>query len=533
MSVNMGTAARRTGRWALALLACALLLFAQQPPAFRRISLSELRDKIEGGWAGQMIGVSYTAPTEFWHRGKTIEGPLPPWKPENVAEALDQDDLYVDMTLARVLDEKGLNATTEDFGELFRNAKYGLWHANLAARRALRRGVPAALSGTPRYNAHANDIDFQMESDFIGMMAPGLPQAAAGFCSRVGRVMNYGDGIYGGMFVACMYSAAYFETDPRKVVEAGLACLPPESPYAKLINDVLAWSKQYPNDWKKVWSLVEQKWNRRKPCPQGALAEFNIDAKLNGAYVALGLLFGGGDFDRTLDIATRSGQDSDCNASTACGILGVMHGRRRIPDCWKSGIPAIADRKFSCTDFSFRAIVESTEQRAVALAQANGGRVEGDSLFVKTQPPPATKLEVWEDYGNPVERIKPSDRRWTWKGEWRTEWDDRRKKYGYQAEIRLAAKRGAELTIPFEGSGAILTGPYLPTGGRADVYLDGKLDRTVDVYPDEDAAKRTEVVWHAFGLKKGRHVLCLVVRGEPFGDSKGTEIGVEDLIVFR
>src|SRR5579885_3390767 len=77
------------------------------------------------------------------------------------------------------------------------------------------RGVPATLSGTPRYNVHANDIDFQIESDFIGLMAPGLPQAANDIAWRAGRVMNFGDGIYGGMFVSGMYAAAFFEKDPR------------------------------------------------------------------------------------------------------------------------------------------------------------------------------------------------------------------------------------------------------------------------------------------------------------------------------
>ena len=51
---------------------------------------------------------------------------------------------------------------------MVREAKYRLWHANLAARRALKRGIAPELTGTPRYNAHANDIDFQIESDFVG-----------------------------------------------------------------------------------------------------------------------------------------------------------------------------------------------------------------------------------------------------------------------------------------------------------------------------------------------------------------------------
>ena len=170
---------------------------------------------------------------------------------------------------------------------------------------------------------------------------------AVDIAMRAGRVMNYGDGIYGGVFVSCMYSAAFFEKDPRKLVEAGLSCIPAKSPYAMLITDVLAWHKRYPNDWEANWREIENKWNKREPCPAGALDPFNIDAKINGAYIALGLLYGGGDMEKTIVISTRAGQDSDCNPSSAAGVLGVAMGYDAIPDNWKSGIPAIADKKFS------------------------------------------------------------------------------------------------------------------------------------------------------------------------------------------
>ena len=213
-------------------------------------------------------------------------------------------------------------------------------------------------------------------------MAPGLPLAATDIAWRAGRVMNYGDGIYGGIFVSCMYSAAFFEKDPRKVVEAGLACLPPKSPYAQTIADVLQWSEQQ-KDWKATWQLIEKKWNKREPCPEGALKPFNIDAKLNGAYIALGLLYGDGDFSKTIEVATRSGQDSDCNPSNACGILGTMIGYKRIPEQWKSGIPKLADEKFQYTEFTFHTIVDSTQKRAIEFVKRNGGSLNGNNLTVR------------------------------------------------------------------------------------------------------------------------------------------------------
>jgi hypothetical protein len=493
---------------------------AQKSP-YREFTLDQLRDKIAGGWAGQMIGVSFGAPTEFRAQGRILEEDLPPWTPDRVKNSLNQDDLYVDMTLAQVLDEKGLDATTEDFAAAFAKTQYRLWHANLAARRNLRRGIPPALSGHPRHNAHADDIDFQIEADFIGLMAPGLYQASNRIADRAGRVMNYGDGIYGGMFVSCMYAAAFFEKDPRRIVETGLACIPSRSTYARLIADLLAWHKQYPDDWRRVWRLIEEKWDRNDPCPAGALRPFNIDAKLNGAYIALGLLYGGGDFGRTLEISTRAGQDSDCNPASAGGILGVVLGYSGIPETWKSGIRAIANEKFSYTDYSFNTIVESTLKRALALIERNGGRREGDRVLVRVQQPRPPRLETW-NFGTVAERITVDDPRWQFSGPWRTEKDQ-----------RIAADKGAEASIRFRGTGAILVGPYLAEGGKADVYLDGKLHRTVDVCSDEKANKRDEAVWHVYGLRLGEHTVRLVVRGEPFGEHTGTAVALQGLVVLR
>jgi hypothetical protein len=190
----------------------------------RRISRASLEDKIRGGWAGQMIGVSYGAPTEFRSNGKIIDtniGNYQDWQPDRLLNSIAQDDLYVEMTFAEVMDRVGLEATSEQYGEAFKNSKYNLWHANAGARRLLNQGVKAPLSGHPKYNIHANDIDFQIESDFIGMMTPGLPQESNKYSERVGRVMNWGDGLYGGMFVTGMYAAAFFENDPRRIVEGG------------------------------------------------------------------------------------------------------------------------------------------------------------------------------------------------------------------------------------------------------------------------------------------------------------------------
>jgi hypothetical protein len=469
-----------------------------------------LRDKIRGAWAAQMIGVSYGAPTEFKTVGKIIEGEI---KGDPLSNAIDQDDLYVEMTFARVMDTKGLDATTVDYGDAFKDTKYKLWHANAAARRNLNRGIVAPMSGHPTYNLHADDIDFQIEADFIGIMCPGLPQASNAFCDRVGRVMNYGDGLYGGMFIAGMYSAAFFEADPRKVVEAGLACIPVDSPYGQIIADTLAWSAQEPDDWRKVWQKIEDKWDKHDVCPNGVHRPFNIDAKLNGAYVAMGLLYGHGDWQQTMEVATRCGQDSDCNPASALGVLGAMLGFSKLPNHDKDEIAKLADTKFSHTDYSFNDIVKSTEARALEVIRRAGGSASDTEVTVPPQSPKAPKLELW-NFGIPAKVWNVNDPAWEWKGKWR----DAKDRQNTPAKVTNIP--GSEATLKFSGTGIGLMGNLSEAGGRADVYIDGvKSDLVADNYIGPNTVD--DDLWRVFGLTPGEHTVRLVVRDDADPRSNG------------
>ena len=61
----------------------------------------------------------------------------------------------------------------------------------------------------------------------------------------------------------------------------------------RIIRDVIILHNQYPADWRAAWKELEAKWGDVDIC--GAGNPFNIDAKLNGAYIVMGLLYGEGD----------------------------------------------------------------------------------------------------------------------------------------------------------------------------------------------------------------------------------------------
>jgi hypothetical protein len=159
-----------------------------------------------------------------------------------------QDDIYVEMTFLRTLELYGMDVPIRQAGIDFANSRYSLWHANNAGRSLLRSGIAPPDSGHPQFNKHADDIDYQIEADFAGLIAPGLPNVVINLGETFGRLMNYGDGLYGGQFVGGMYAEAFFENDIVKIVRAGLKCVPRKSQYAECIRDLLKLYKQNPDD---------------------------------------------------------------------------------------------------------------------------------------------------------------------------------------------------------------------------------------------------------------------------------------------
>jgi hypothetical protein len=360
----------------------------------RTLSRPAFQDKLEGAWIGQMVGVSYGAPYEFRSAGKIDEGEIRAWRPEYIANAIDQDDLYVELTWLKCLQEHGLGVTPQQAGQAFAATQFPLWHANAAGRDNVRAGLQPPASGQPAHNVHANDIDYQIEADVIGILCPGLPQEANRLGSVFGHVMNYGDGVYGGLFMQGMYCAAYFESrDIEKVIAGGLACLPVESLYARCIRDVLRWHRESPQDWRETWQKLEAKYNDGKDCSPGPA---NIDAHLNGAYVVMGLLYGGDDFWKVCEIAVRCGQDSDCNPSSAAGVWGCMHGRSGLPrEAW-AGLDAIADRPFANTTYNYHQLVGACQAIAARIIAHSGGTATFDMFRIPVQAPQPAPLEQWE-----------------------------------------------------------------------------------------------------------------------------------------
>ena len=505
----------------------------KQVADIRTISTEILKDKIAGGWAGKMIGVTYGAPTEFRAQGKTFEDSII-WVPSDVKGSIWQDDIYVQLTFLMTMDQYGIDAPAKKFQELFAKAGYQLWHANVQARKNYFDSIFPPQSGHPDYNIHADDIDFQIEADYIGFMCPGMPQTANKIADKIGHIMNYGDGVYGGVFVAALYAEAYFENDIPKIIDKALLSIPAESDYSKIVKDVILLHQQYSSDWRVAWAELEAKWGSDHIC--GAGSTFNIDAKLNGAYIVMGLLYGDGDPLKTMEVSTRCGQDSDCNPSNAMAVLGVIKGLSGLPAEYQQAVNAIGDSLFINTTYSFNKAVTKTMEYAQQFAVENGGESTSTELKIKVQEPQVFPLEVAFPKLVFDKKVNVSAKEgWEMKGNWISDSSPKDPtKIEEISQAKYSAAAGDEISFSFEGTGVSLVGNWFKDGGKADIFVDGEFKRTIDCYFYFANQQHENMnLYHITNLVDGKHTIKAVVKGEKRPESEGANVYISEVLVFK
>jgi len=505
---------------------------AYAQPTMLTITKQTLKDKIAGGWAGKMIGVTYGAPTEFRYQERINEDSIH-WKPADIKGSIWQDDIYVQLTFLMAMDKYGMDAPAVKYQEMLAKAGYQLWCANMQARKNYFDGIYPPKSGSPEYSFRADDIDFQIEADYIGFMNPGMIQNIIDESEKIGHIMNYGDGVYGGIFLSSLYSVAFFESDLKKIIESGLSAIPAESEYARIVRDVIKLHKHFPNDWKAAWKELNAKWGDVDI--SGAGSTFNIDAKLNGAFIVMGLLYGDGLDYKTLEITTRCGADSDCNPSNAMGLLGVIKGFSKLPAEMQEGVRDVGDSVFVNTTYSFNSAVETTYNYALKQIQQHGGKIVGDQISLPMQQFKPAKFE--ESYPKVVFDHKMSiftKDNWKFKGDWKIlkvkSWDKKIE----NNQSMYSNSPGDELEFSFDGTGVSLMGNWVKDGGKADIYLDGKKHRSIDTYYNYNGQEHHNIsIWHMFQLKPGKHTVKLVVKGDKHAESLHSNVYITEAIIYK
>ncbi|MEM1581702.1 MAG: ADP-ribosylglycohydrolase family protein [Candidatus Bathyarchaeia archaeon] len=329
-----------------------------------KFSDEELLEKIYGGWLGRCAGCLLGKPVEGLTREQIEtwlriagEYPLKDYFPsmQNLPEdapkwlrdrlnyfnrlfertgvgvlrgqiscmARDDDIDYTIINL-HILENYGPNFTAMNVGEAWLHLLPYLqvYTAERAAYRNLVNGLEPPKTAT-HMNPYREWIGAQIRADMWGYVSPGNPELAAELAYRDASLSHVKNGIYGEMFVSAMISAAFTTTNIEEIIDAGLSVIPKKSRLAEAIKDVMKWSREYA-DWRDSWSRIFEKYGHYH----------FVHTINNAAIVAMGLLYGKEDYEKSIAISVTSGLDTDCNGATVGSILGVILGAKSLPEKW-------------------------------------------------------------------------------------------------------------------------------------------------------------------------------------------------------
>ncbi len=295
-------------------------------------------ERVYAGWLGKIVGIRLGAAIEGWTYEKIqrVFGEI--WDyPASYKNFAADDDSNGPLCLIRALEECEDLAqfSAQDVGNALLNyapfehgffwwGGYGVSTEHTAYLN-LWAGIPAPRSGSIQQNGAtmAEQIGGQIFIDPWGLVSPGNPAQAASLAKKAASVTHDGNGVWGGVFVACAISLAFTEPDLQKVLEKALAFLPEDCAYAQVVRAVRAFYREHPEDWRACFRYIQENFGYDK-------YPGNCHILPNAAVMVLSLLYGEGDFTRTLCICTMCGWDTDCNVGNIGCILGVHCGVQGI-----------------------------------------------------------------------------------------------------------------------------------------------------------------------------------------------------------
>ncbi|MBW8189858.1 ADP-ribosylglycohydrolase family protein [Neiella marina] len=364
------------------------------PKPLKRLSVAEYQDKVYAAWLGQIIGNIYGLSYEF----RFIDQPGPDQFPygfgpslekvKQVNGAFSDDDTDIEYMYLLQMEQHGFEPTYRQLAKAWQHhVRDKVWVANRNALTLMHAGYSPPLTGSKRYNPNWFQIDPQLVNEIWAVTAPGMLSYATGKSAWAARITNDDFGIEPTVHYAAMYAVAFFESDIATLIDIGTAALPPESRFGKTVEHMKALYRQYPDDWQTARQAMAKHYFKEFDYNRGAWTV--VDANLNGACAILALLYGQGDFQRTLDIASGLGFDADNQAATMSGLLAIIGGTEALPnnllyplgqDVWEQPFNDryINVSRYDLPDASLRDIAKRTAEQGEQVIINGGGKRVAD-----------------------------------------------------------------------------------------------------------------------------------------------------------
>lgn len=287
-----------------------------------RLNKKEYLDKLYACWLGKNIGGTLGAPFEGTHEFLDIKGFNTPY-----GEPLPNDDLDLQLVWLNALEDNGVRGfNTNILAEYWLERISPHWNEYGIGKTNLSIGLLPPMSGEIDNDKWKTSNGAWIRSEIWAGLAPAVSDVAVKY-AVMDAMVDHGlaEGTYAEIFTASMQSMAYIESDIMTLVETALKKIPDDCMIAKTVRLVI---DCYNNG-------VDYKDTRER------VVEFNkelgwFQAAGNLGFVVIGLLYGEGDFKKSMFCAINCGDDTDCTGATVGATLGIIGGTKAIPEDFRT-----------------------------------------------------------------------------------------------------------------------------------------------------------------------------------------------------
>lgn len=106
-------------------------------------------------------------------------------------------------------------------------------------------------------------------------------------------------------------------------------------------------------------------------------------------------------------VSTAGGFDSDCNPSSACGVLGTMIGFKKLEAKYFAKLDR--KKKWEFTDFTWDGLVAACDRLVRGIVVKYGGRIEKDAKGVECFALPVGEVRPLAFFDSNQPGTAPSD----------------------------------------------------------------------------------------------------------------------------
>ena len=352
-------------------------------------------DRVSACWIGKNIGGTIGAPYEGDPNMQDISGfATPPGEP------MPNDDLDLQIIWLTAVEDRGIySITPRVLGEYWLNYVVPYCNEYGNAKANMKLGLLPPYCGEYLNEQWKNSNGAWIRTEIWACLFPGFPQYAVKYAYMDACVDHgLGEGTYAAMFTAALESAAFFENDIRKLIDVGLSYIPENCRVAKSVKLAIELYDKG-TDFKDARNTIVKE--------SEDLGLFQAPANLS--FVILGLLYGEGDYKKSMIYAVNCGDDTDCTAATIGSIMGLMHGTEFVPKDWQEYIGdkivssyidcAYPRREYTCsrlTERIYQLVPSVLKAHEIYMEYTDGEteRVEAPELFITDHEMAETGLSI-------------------------------------------------------------------------------------------------------------------------------------------